>query len=412
MKTMKKISLVILACFTFLAMSGQRLYDKDMYYAFKSSTWKGDAAPELFQIKIDNSPLVQSDVYTDMNGNLLSGKYNIIIHKYKYVEVDLTKGVVDGALTLYSYNQEVSKYLMKQGMYDGEQSEYNGSEVYLFKNGVTIAYSSYHDNKQLKCQISYKNGKQDGEFIVYDKNGKIITTKFLKEGKLEGEVMEDRWNGSIQRSNYVNNELNGKYTKTYADRSMQTEGFYTNGLKDKTWIEFDKNGKKSLETEYTNDKLNGIRKVFEDGELMKSENYKDGKRNGEFLVYENNDGKIQLVKQDNYVDSKLDGISKHYYYGVLDRETVYKNDKIVTRKEFDRVSGLILSEELYKDYNVIGEKRYRQGKLQYLLLEDENGNLNIVKEYSTTGQSIKKTTAYKKGENLKLVEDEWGIIDI
>lgn len=410
---MNRIYFIIIVFLSSLLHSqAQEQFDKDTYYAFKTSTWKGDAAPDLFEIKIDNSPLVQSYVYTDLLGNSLSGNYQIIIHPKKYVVVQLSNGVVDGTFTLYSWNQEVSKYRMKKGIYDGEQSVFNGSEIYLYKDGEIAGYTEYHSNKQLKCNIKYKDGKREGLYTEYNPSGKIVVSKNYLNGKVEGEVREEEFKDCLRISNYTNDVLNGRYSETYNDGTLRIEGYYAMGKKDKTWKSFDKKGHLEFQEEYNNGVLNGQKKRFRDGILIYSEEYKDGLRNGLSVDYVDNGGKNQLEKEVNFLQGKRNGITKRYNNGILTKEALYKDDKLITDKSYDYSSGIIKSEGLYKNENLIGEKKYENGKLKYLLLEDENGSLQIVREYTTTGQSVKKNNNYKKGDNVKLVEDEWGIIDI
>ena len=419
MKIIKKIFLVILACIAYFVQSyAQISFSKEpYYYAFKTSSWKGNAAPELFEIRVDSNPIIQSNVFTDLNGIPLSGTFQIIMNRYEYVIAELSKGIINGSFTVYKRNQEISKYLMKQGLYDGEQKVYNGSQIYVYEKGHKVSFSNYHDNGQLKSKRVYKNDEIDGDFIEYNKDGEVVTRQFFRNGKLDGDswkkVLTNYRGGYIQKTHYLNGQFDGEYSETYFDGTMKIKGLYSNGKKEGEWsIHNTTDGKISQQENYSNDKLNGVRKVFANGELEKSENFKDNKKDGEALVYKENKGRMELVKRENYTNSKLDGICKYYYNGVLNHETLYKDDYMVTRKEFDRVSGELKQEELYNRNRLIGEKRYKKGKLQHLLLEDENGRLNIVREYSINGQSIKKNTTYKKGENLKLVEDEWGIIDI
>lgn len=410
---MYRIYFIIIVFFScLLHLQAQEQFDKDTYYAFKTSTWKGDAAPDLFEIKIDNSPLVQSYVYTDLLGNPLSGTYQIIMYPKKYVVVELSNGVVDGTFTLYSWNQKVSTYRMKKGIYDGEQSVFNGSEIYLYKDGEIVGYTEYHSNKQLKCDIKYKDGKREGLYTEYNPSGKVVVSKHYVNGKVEGEVREEEFVDCLKISNYTNDILNGKYSETYNDGTLRIEGCYAMGKKDKTWKSFDKEGRLEYQEEYNNGVFNGQKKKFKDGILIFSEEYKDGLRNGLSVGYVNNGCKKQLEKEIYYLNGKRNGVAKSYSNGILVREAVYKDDKIITDKLYDYSSGIIKSEGLYKNENLIGKKEYVNGKLKYLLIEDENGYMQIVREYTTAGLSVKKNSNYKKGENIKIIEDEWGIIDI
>ena len=113
----KKILLIVqLLLGISLGLSAQ-LFEQENYLAFKSSEWKGVAAPNLLEIKIEKSPLHQSYLFYDANGKSLNGRYHIIIHNQKYVLVDLAKGQINGGLSVFLNNQEIERYHLKNGIY-------------------------------------------------------------------------------------------------------------------------------------------------------------------------------------------------------------------------------------------------------------------------------------------------------
>lgn len=121
MENAKKIFLVILACVVYCVQSyAQISFDKNVL-CLQNIIMERKCCSDIFEIKVDSNPIVQSNVFTDLNGNPLSGTFHIIINQYQYVIAELSKGIVNGYFTIYKYNQEYSKYLMKQGLYDGEQ---------------------------------------------------------------------------------------------------------------------------------------------------------------------------------------------------------------------------------------------------------------------------------------------------
>lgn len=74
-------------------------------------------------------------------------------------------------------------------------------------------------------------------------------------------------------------------------------------------FKLDKNGEKSFEGHYLEGKRDGEFIFYEDGRLEKKENYKEGQRHGEFIYYYDN-GQIQTRK--NYKDGEEDGFFESY----------------------------------------------------------------------------------------------------
>lgn len=391
-----------------------QIFDNEYYLAFKTSDWKGNAAPPLQEIKVQQSPLNGSTVFYDQQGKPMSGQFHIIIHAQKYIIADISKGIIDGELRLYSYNQEIERYNLKKGIYHGKQYSYPSNETFTYNNGIITSYISYHDNKQLKKELNYINGKIDGNVIEYNKDGKVIEKKHYSNGVLNGEAINISPQGYIKQSTYKNGVLDGQYQELFVNGNIAVKGAYENDKKTGTWLYYEENGNIKEEIGYLNGKYHDSNKRYVKGTLFESVQYVDGKRHGKRLYYRGTPPNIKLAEEDNYINGKLDGIVKRFNErDILYFEAKYKNDMKTKAKEYHPTTGLIRSETLYRDGSSVAEKVYdKKGILKYLLLQNEQGYLTVVQEYNTQGKVTKKNAAYKKAANIKLVEDEWGIIDI
>lgn len=391
-----------------------QVFDKEYYLAFKTSDWKGNAAPPLQEIKIQQSPLNGSALFYDQQGKVMSGQFHIIIHAQKYIIADISKGIIDGELRLYSYNQEIERYNLKKGIYHGKQYSYPSNEIFTYNNGIITNYISFYDNKQLKKELNYINGKIEGNVIEYNKDGKIIEKKHYSNGVLNGEATSTNPQGYIKQSYYKNGVLNGQYQELFANGNVSVKGAYENDKKNGIWIYYEENGNIKEEIGYQNGKYQGYIKRYIKGTLFESTQYVDGKRHGKRLYYRGTPPNMKLSEEENYLNGKLDGIVKRFNErNILYFEANYKNGFKTKTKEYHPTTGLIRSETLYRDGSSVAEKIYdKKGILKYLLLQNEQGYLTVVQEYNTLGKVTKKNSAYKKAANIKLVEDEWGIIDI
>lgn len=394
--------------------STAQIFNKEYYLAFKTSEWKGYAAPTLYDIKIQQSPLSGSYLFYDKQGKPLSGRFHIIIHAQKYAVAEISKGLINGELRLYSYNQEIERYNLKNGVYEGKQYSFPSNETYTYDNGVLTHYISYHNNKQLKKELTYSNGKIQGDIIEYDSNGKIVEQKHYSNGLLSGETMEVSPQGYIKKATYVNGILHGDYIESYSNGNIAIKGAYENNDKTGLWISYESNGDIREESEYLEGKLHGAIKRYKKGALYELCEYAENKRHGKRQYYRGTPPKMRLSEEEHYADGELNGILKRFNErDILYFEAEYKDGEKIKSKEYHPTTGLIMLETLYRDRNSIAERVYNnKGVLKYLKLLDEQGYLVVVQEYNTKGQVTKNNSSYKKTATLKLVEDEWGIIDI
>ena len=131
---------------------------------------------------------------------------------------------------LFSNSTEVTKkdlkiidkiYYLKSTdvFFSGRVSE--GRDRFYYLDGKPEGkWLEFYKNGNLKSIINWKNGKLTGKYIVYDKNGKKSTEAIYKDGK-----------------------ENGKYFLYYSNGNIRTKGEYENGKPIGVWEYFDKDGK-------------------------------------------------------------------------------------------------------------------------------------------------------------------------
>lgn len=154
--------------------------------------------------------------------------------------------------------------------------EYNRTDSKGRRQG---AWTDFYANGQKRYEGQFKNDKAKGEFRYYDEQGRLkATNTFDKSGE---------------------KALN----KTYAPNGrMIATGYYLNQKKDGEWKYFDKDS----------------------GQLLLSEENKDGKVNGWSKLYNPNNG--VLAEETQYVEGVPEGICRKYSdSGVLIMECQYHN---------------------------------------------------------------------------------------
>jgi antitoxin component YwqK of YwqJK toxin-antitoxin module len=186
----------------------------------------------------------------------------------------------------------------------------------------------------------------------------------------------------------VNDTKEGSYKEFYKQNGKtMTEGAYEKGLKEGVWKYFD---------------LSGV--------LNKEETYKKNELNGPLTKY----AQGIVIETGNYLHGEKDGVWRKFAPdGTLSEKYTYKKDVLLSRYAYF-TDGKIKSEEVipqnknrtytYKLYYNSGAKRivstlkngeyiksisyYENGQID-TVSEIVDGQLKVVRKYSTTGVSMK-----------------------
>ena len=133
---------------------------------------------------------------------------------------------------------------------DFEKLKYDEKTGLVYLEGEKEAFTGiakqYYEDKSLKIEFPYKNGKMEGRGKEYYPSGKFKSDAFFVDGLLQG----------------------------------KSTGYYENGN-----LEYEEN--------YKDGKLDGlIKEYYENGQVFIQENYKDGKLDGESFNF-NEDGSLR-----------------------------------------------------------------------------------------------------------------------
>ena len=162
-----------------------------------------------------------------------------------------------------------------------------GQELGKIRKGIKVGkWIGYYENGKLKYKSNYKNGKREGEYLIYQvyEDGKIWVKGNFKDGKGEGEFL----------TYYVNGQL--EYKRNFKDGKLENKVAFS---------------------------------YYENGQLRRKENYKDGKKNGEWLWYFDNG---QLKYKTNYKDGKKDG--EYLWY--------YEDGQLEIKKNYNKITQSII----------------------------------------------------------------------
>lgn len=253
---------------------------------------------------------------------------------------------------------------------------------------------NFYDNGQVKTKATYLNDKMDGVRREYDKEGNITQSYVMDQGNV-------REKGGIVDNSGLKQ---GKWEEYYKSGQLRAKGKYVDGVKTGEWIYYFRNGEIEQRGKYNEEgKAEGTwRWYYPDGQLRKEEELKNGVSDGMYKEY-TYEG--ELWAKGKYEDGKKEGswIVSHrgykevgkYQNGVRQGEWKhYKNGELVYKGRFE--DGLPDGKHVSYWYN--GNKK-KEGVYN---MGEKNGEW---RHYTKDGELLLVIT-YKFGKEVKYDNEE------
>lgn len=214
------------------------------------------------------------------------------------------------------------------------------------RNGNPISVDTYQRDENGKSQrhgISeqwYPGGQKKKELVYVDDNQRA-SKWWNKEGILTSEGIDTgttAWEKSYyddgtpkEEQNFGYDLDNGWRVKHGVQKQWYENGYpkyeeeYKAGKQHGVRKWYRKDGKLSSEAHYTNGEYDGTMTRFDkQGRKREQRTYKKGKKDGPYRIWDENGA---IVREANYKDDGLHGVSKSYQNGKLTWEIGYRNNK-------------------------------------------------------------------------------------
>ncbi len=170
------------------------------------------------------------------------------------------------------------------------------------EHGKTVYF--YHNPNIVEIEVEMKNGKRNGEFRRYFKNGLLDTYCVYENDSIEGVEVVYLANGcKSQENTYLHGRKDGPHREYHIDGNLMVEGAFKNDLIDGPWTYYDERGV-----------------IVGEGEFHEG--------TGEVTFYDKFGRPERTVR---YKKNKKDG--KEVYYtpsGQIYREITFKEDRILS----------------------------------------------------------------------------------
>ena len=354
----------------------------------------------------------------------------------------------NGNLSIYTY--AIDGKNTDKGYYsDGKLAYILELKLLKGKNPIPNGkYIEYYKNGQVKVQGNHKEGKRDGEFKAFLRNGKSVGSVFYKDGKIikstlvnsmkdnasfslvtdinynlnSHEIVTDEFPNQLLKQYFIFNKnglLDGESREYYEEGDIKSISPFKNNIPDGVFISYYQNGNIKEKHTYKNGNeegeglfyyqngnigqnsflLNGklVTEVFEyypNGNMKTKAHYIDGKLNGELIIYYENGN----IKEKTFtIDEKLSGDAFEYYpSGKLRNKSFFKNGKREGESLTYYENGKLKKKILYKNgmKNGIAIVYYENGMIEEkaYFVDDKKENERLY--YDKKG-NLTKTEIYK-----------------
>ena len=295
--------------------------------------------------------------------------------------------------------------------YPGGKIENEGTIIDNFAVGEWKYY--YYDGNVSNVYIFDKNGKENGTWKSFDRNGNVLSQTLYEKGKKLEETFYLPNGKLLYKLSYKNGNLNEAVVYTYdesvrerytlsSQKNMRIDVYWMNDHMEYLWkqiplnakgerhgiyVEYYPNGQKMYEVAYTNDKQDGITKsFFFNGKIKTYVMCKEGDYDGVYIRYFENDS---VAEEGRYMNDKKYGAWYSYYmngnkntlYIYIDNNPVYK--------AFYLPDGKYSKESIYKN-NLLYCIKFHDEKNEIFKIDTFiNGN-GVVRDYHLHGGEEKK----------------------
>lgn len=290
---------------------------------------------------------------------------------------------------------------------NGWERVFSSSEVLLeefenrngIKNGIA---RYYYDTGELRLELKFQNGKEEGKALEYERDGRIITLLTYRNGFIYTEERINRYDQEGKRT--------GVWRDLYSGGLVREEGNWANGLRNGVFKFFDKKGELEKLEKYQDGILVideaatailDIRQVYdENGKVISSGTYMQGKKQGNFREYDSRGNEIGGTLYDADVkigEGRIDSLGRRigpwklfYPDGTLRAEGEYINGLKDGPWTFYFSNGKPEQKGVYKEDLPTAQWRwyYRNGSLhreEYYRKGKEDGH---AVEYDSLGTTI------------------------
>ena len=250
---------------------------------------------------------------------------------------------------------------------DFEKLEYDEKTGLVYVEGEKESFTGiakqYYEDKSLKVEFPYKNGKLEGRGKEYYPSGKFKSDAFFIDGLLQGKSIGYYENGNLEyEENYKDGKLDGLIKEYYENGQVYIQESYQNGELEGESFNFNEDGSLRSKAVYKNGELVGdivqgeVRTVVA-GDILDTEETSVPAEN------ENVESKLKYYTSIFAFCTVVIGLIAYTIFKIF---TAFPKTNNLTEEQRDRIFKILMKydehkEELFSAYrlNGVGTGYYR-----------------------------------------------------
>ncbi len=269
-----------------------------------------------------------------------------------------------GTFTYYYKNGEVKSYmnysdngivraevytdkgkLMAKGNYIQKQKD--STWVYLNDDGTTKSFENW------------SNGVKKGKEVIFYSHADTAEVMYWENGKLNGPWRQYFANGKLKlKASMIDDEYDGETSFYHDNGKLNIKGKYVSGYRNGSWYHYNRDGSIQMQVLYRGGEIvkekreNGVFYEYFQPEVPESEiTYKNGKKNGPFVIYHEGAEKVKIEEVD-----KLTGeiIPKEIVKGIQPKmKGQYRNDQLHGIITYYNKAGKVIKTENFDNGTLV-----------------------------------------------------------
>jgi antitoxin component YwqK of YwqJK toxin-antitoxin module/Tfp pilus assembly protein PilF len=268
--------------------------------------------------------------------DLIDGKY-LEYYDGKLIksEAVYANGNVQGSYKTYYSNAA----LEKENTYEGGKRK---KSVTYFPNGKKATESLYNDNEELET-YNYFDSNGNKYFEEKYKSGELkFALQYSKNNPKPNEislsskpfVMKDFEGNQLAAGNFEKGKKNGEWNHHFSSGIKRLQAFYSQGNQNGIGHDYDRKGLVNGIKNYSNDTLNGLYEVYENGKLDRSYSYNKGKQIGPYKTFYT-DGSL---KSEGYLVNGGTNFEKLEYWqnGTISKKDLYIENAMTSTETYNQ----------------------------------------------------------------------------
>lgn len=160
---------------------------------------------------------------------------------------------------------------------------YSSGELYVqgeFDHGKAVgSWTYHHPNGKVAKEVAYKAGRPEGEVKVYNEQGNLVSRRSYVAGLRDGvwETYSDDSEQKLREESYKNGKADGAFRTWFKNGQLRQEMTFADGKLEGVATEWTQVGDKRAEVSFKNGLKDGMSRLWQSDGKVVEQNFAEGK---------------------------------------------------------------------------------------------------------------------------------------